>query len=82
MKIAVLPFLIVLTIIFTLFTFVACPLLNYAELNQCKYLDHYEETIYEPHFFLDKCYVIEDGEELTISKYITKHKYDGVRIRK
>ncbi len=82
MKASIILFTLALTIIFLLFTFVACPMLNSQELGYCKYLSHFEETIYEPHFFLDRCYVIEDGEEMTINEYVKEHKYDGVSIRK
>ncbi len=82
MKEAVVFVSVILTIMFILFTFIICPVMNQAELRQCKVLAQYEETVYEPHFFLDKCYIIGDGEELTINEYITKHKYDGVRVRK
>lgn len=73
---------IVLTIIFALFTFVARPVMNIEELKYCKYYSQYRDTIYEPHFFLDKCYILEDGEELTVTQYQAKHKYDGINIRR
>ena len=64
------------------FIFLHVPFNNSYELKQCKLFNDFERVIYEDNFLLDKCIIIEDGEELTIGKYFEKHRYDELEVRK
>lgn len=82
-KIVVLPicFLILFGVICCLVIF----FLNEAELDFCKEISISTssiKTIYEDNSILDKCILVEDDEELTVSQWMHKHKYDGVEVRK
>ena len=54
----------------SIFLFIHVPSENNYQLKQCKYFNIYKEVIYEDNLVYDKCIIIEDGEELTIRKYL------------
>lgn len=54
---------------------------NTTSLSNCGIVGSSNKVVYEKNLIINTCYVIEDGEELTLNKWMHKHKYDGIEVR-
>ena len=82
LKVALIFFGCFLLCIVLVTIFVFAPIDNHYKLKMCRYGELIGlEAIYEDNLIWDKCFIIEDGEELTLKQYGKKHKFDGLNVK-
>jgi hypothetical protein len=80
MKECIIVLISILLLIGVVFSFIIL-INNEGQLINCKILTSSHNTILDKSKLFDKCLILEDGDELTINEYSTKHKYDGIIMR-